>query len=136
MLCTVFFTRVNVAGSDTVLVAISFTGSTTAGRTYSLTCFATLHSNNPPLQGLNIPSPTFEWFYGPNGNAPLPPGLTTPQTVFSEQSHLYQYSAVFCNPSVSLRDVHMSTWGWRSDEQRYCYCSRYSLITVNTLVIV
>ena len=27
----------------------------------------------------------------------------------------------------------MSTWGWKSDEQCYCYCSRYNLITVNTL---
>ena len=82
MLSIVFFTC--IANSLTATsVAISPSGSTTAGETYSLTCLATLNSRNPPLQDLNIPSPTFEWFFGPNGNAPLPSGLIPMATVLS-----------------------------------------------------
>ena len=81
MLSIVFFTR--IAGPNTPSVTISPSGSTTAGETYSLMCSATLHSGNPPLPDLNIPSLTFEWLFGPNGNAQLPSGLTTPSTVLS-----------------------------------------------------
>ena len=72
------FTR--IANSDSVSVDISHSGSTTAGETYSLTCSATLHSRNPPLPDPDIPSPTFEWFFGPNGDVPLPFGLTATTT--------------------------------------------------------
>ena len=57
-------------------MSITSSGSTTAGETFSLTCSATLHYNNPTLPNPNIPSPTFEWFFGSNGDAPLPSGLT------------------------------------------------------------
>ena len=56
-------------------VTISPSGSTTPGATYTLTCSATLFDPIPLPS--NVPSPTFEWFFGPNGNAPLPSGLTT-----------------------------------------------------------
>ena len=84
MLSTVFFDRI----AEPLSVSISPSGSTTAGETYSLTCSATLHSRNPPLPDPNIiPAPTFEWFFGPNGNAPLPSGLTPTETVLSSDTY-------------------------------------------------
>ena len=69
-------------------MAITPIGSTTAGETYSLTCSATLVPNrNPPLQDLNIPPPTFEWFFGLNGDVPLPFGLTAPETVLNSGTY-------------------------------------------------
>ena len=84
-----FFTR--IAGS--LSVTISPSDSATAGETYSLTCSATLTATNPPLPDPNIPSPTFEWFFGPNGNVPLPPSLTPTVTVLS--SHTYSSTLQF-----------------------------------------
>ena len=84
MLSTVWFSR--VGGTSYYhynSVAISPSGSTTAGEAYSLTCSASLHSRNPPLPDPDIPSSIFEWFFGPNGNGPLPSGLTTTATVLS-----------------------------------------------------
>ena len=89
-----------ITDSYTVSVAISPSGSTTAGETYSLTCSATLHSKNPSLPDPNIPSPTFEWFYGPNGNAPLLSGLTPMATVLS--SGTYTSTLPFSPLSQSL----------------------------------
>ena len=76
-----YFTRITFGNS--LSVAIILSGSTTAGETYSLICSATLHARNPPLPDPNIPPPTFEWFFGPNGNALLPSGsgLTPTETV-------------------------------------------------------
>ena len=72
----------------TVSVAISpSAGPTTAGEAYSLTCSATLHARNPTLPDPNIPSPTFEWFFGPNDGNSLPFGLTTPGTVLSSDTY-------------------------------------------------
>ena len=86
MISTVFFTR--ITGSSSVSVAISHSGSTTAAEVYSLVCSATLYPNrNPPLPDPNIPSPTFEWFFGPNGNALLPSGLTPTPTVLNSGTY-------------------------------------------------
>ena len=61
-------------------VTISPSGSTgTAGETYSLTCSTTLNSDSAPLP-INVPSPNFEWFFGPN-NSSLPTGVTPMGTV-------------------------------------------------------
>ena len=61
-------------------MTISPSGSTgTAGETYSLTCSTTLNSDSTPLP-INVPSPTFEWFFGPN-NSSLPTGVTPMATV-------------------------------------------------------
>ena len=87
MLSAVFFDR--IAGSTSISVAISPSGPTIAGETYSLMCSATLRANrNPPLPNSNIPSPTFEWFFGPNGNDPLPPGLTPTPTILSSGTYI------------------------------------------------
>ena len=63
-------------------MAISPSGSTTAGETYSMTCRATLYYRDP-----SSPLPTFEWFFGPNGNTPLPSGLTPTPTLLSSGAY-------------------------------------------------
>ena len=85
VLSPVFFTR--IADRSPLSVAIFPSGSTTAGETYSLTCSAILHSRNPPLPHPDIPSPTFEWFFGPNGSDPLPSGLTPTATVLNSDNY-------------------------------------------------
>ena len=62
-------------------VTISSSSSAIAGESYSLTCSATL-VDPVPLPS-NIPTPNFEWFFGPNGDASLPSGVTLPVTVES-----------------------------------------------------
>ena len=47
-----------------------------------------------------MPPPTFKWFYGPNGNAPLPSGLTPMATVLS--SGTYTSTLPFSPLSQSL----------------------------------
>ena len=81
-------------------MAISPSGSATAGETYSLTCSATLSSRNPSLPDPNIPSPTFEWFFGPNGDASLLSGLTPTETVLN--SGTYTSTLQFSPLSQSL----------------------------------
>ena len=67
-------------------VTISPSGSTgTAGETYSLTCSATLHPRFIPFPS-DVPSPTFEWFFGPN-NSSLPSGVTPMATVLSNVTY-------------------------------------------------
>ena len=69
-------------------VLISSYGSSIAGETYFLICSATLYPNrNPPLPDPSIPSPTFEWFYGPDGNASLPSGLTPGATTLDGSTY-------------------------------------------------
>ena len=83
---TVFFSH--IANLSNLSVAISTSGSSTAGEIYSLICSATLYPRrNVPLPDPNIPSPTFEWFCGPNGNAPLPSGLTATATDFNGSNY-------------------------------------------------
>ena len=62
-------------------VTITSSGSGIAGESYSLTCSATL-VDPVPLPS-NIPSPTFEWFFGPNGHTSLPSGVAHIPTVQS-----------------------------------------------------
>ena len=67
-------------------VIISSSGSAIAGDNYSLTCSATL-ADPVPLPS-NIPTPTFEWFFGPNGNTSLPSGVTPTATILGS-GHTY-----------------------------------------------
>ena len=63
-------------------VTISPSGSTgTAGETYSLNCSTTLSSDSTSFPS-DVPSPTFEWFFGPN-NSSIPFGLTPMPTIFN-----------------------------------------------------
>ena len=87
MFSIVLFSRI---ANSTLSVAISTFGSSTAGEMYSLTCSATLWPDrNPPSSNpiYNIISPTFEWFYGLNGSAPLPSGLTPTGTDFNDSTY-------------------------------------------------
>ena len=100
--CTVFFAR--MAGSTNVSVTVTPSGSTTAGETYSLTCSAALAARNPggSPDSYVTPPPTFEWLYGPNGNAPLPSGLTQPTTEFNSGTRSYTSTLEFSQLSQSL----------------------------------
>ena len=64
---------------DIGAVIISSSGSSTAGETYSLTCSVTISPNPLPA---NVPSPTFEWFFGPDTSS-LPSGVTPPVTTIT-----------------------------------------------------
>ena len=67
-------------------VTISPSGSSSGspGNDFSLTCSATT-INNSPLPS-DVPSPTFEWFYGLSGNASLPFGVIAMATASSNGS--------------------------------------------------
>ena len=84
-------------------MAISPSGPTTAGETYSLMCSATLHERNPggSPNSYIMPPPTFEWSFGPNGNAPLPSGMTVTTTVFNLNNHTYTSTLQFSPLSQS-----------------------------------
>ena len=63
-------------------MTISPSGSTgTAGETYSLTCSTTLNSDSVPFPS-GVPSPTFEWLFGPD-NSSLPSRVTSPETTLN-----------------------------------------------------
>ena len=66
-------------------VTISYSGSVTAGETYSLMCSAVLYQSIPLHS--DVPTPNFQWFFGPNGDAPLPSGLTPTATVLSNNTY-------------------------------------------------
>ena len=62
-------------------VSISPSDSNTAGKNYSLMCSASLITKGSYVQqSRDIPSQPFEWFFGPNGNATLPSGVTITAT--------------------------------------------------------
>ena len=56
-----------------VHVAISSSGSGIIGESYSLTCTAILV--DPVPLPLDVPPPTFEWFFGLNGSVSLSSGV-------------------------------------------------------------
>ena len=61
-------------------MTLSPSGPGVVGNTFSLTCSARLISPIP--LPTNVPSPNFEWFFGPQGNASLPSGVTPTATVW------------------------------------------------------
>ena len=79
----VFFISIGLRPRTAVAISPSAVPSI-AGEVYSLTCSATLEHRNPTLPDPKIPPPTFEWFFGPNGNIPLPQsGVTPMETVLN-----------------------------------------------------
>ena len=62
-----FFHSVNVS---TVAISLSATVNGFAGNNLSLMCSSIISSTPPPQDMI------FEWFFGPNGNSSLPPGVT------------------------------------------------------------
>ena len=81
----ILLSTVNFGGYYSTIhpVTLSSSGPTTAGETYSLTCSATLLSPVPLPS--NVPSPTFEWFFGPSGNTALPPSVIPMETIMSSR---------------------------------------------------
>lgn len=73
-------------------MTISSSGSETNGETYTLTCSATLIDATP--LPANVPSPNFHWYFGPTGDAPLPPDVTL-MTTTSSNSYTYNSTLVF-----------------------------------------
>ena len=62
-----------------VTISPSGTSTVTAGETFSLMCSTTLLDPIPLPD--DVPRPTYQWYFGPNGNAPLPSGVTPMPTV-------------------------------------------------------
>ena len=83
-------------------VTISPSGSNgTAGETYSLTCSTTLHPSFTPFPS-DVPSPTFEWFFGPNSSS-LPSGVTPMGTTFNNVNN-YTSTLQFSTLSQPLHE--------------------------------
>jgi hypothetical protein len=82
-------------------VTISASGPSIAGSTFSLTCSVIL-IDPLPLPS-NVPPPSFEWFYGPHGNASLPSGVTPTETVPNYNCMTYASTLKF---SPALYESH------------------------------
>ena len=86
-------------------VDISLSGSSTnEGIGYSLTCSTLLV--DPLVLPSDVPTPTLQWFSGPNGDGPLPVGLTHPITISNASSNsdgiLYSSTLEFPRQSLPL----------------------------------
>ena len=90
---------------DTSQVTLSPSGPGIAGNFFTLRCSAILTSPIP--LPFNVPSPTFEWFYGPNSNAPLPPGVIPSVTVLMS-GNIY-YSILLFSPTLNESHAEMYT---------------------------
>ena len=88
-------------------VSISSSGSAIAGESYSLTCSATL-VDPIPLPS-NIPTPNFEWFFGPNGDASLPFGIAPPVTI--ESGNTFTSTLHFSTMSQSYSGMYTCRLG-------------------------
>ena len=88
-------------------VTISPSGSNTAGETYSLMCSAILFDPIPLPS--NVPSPTLEWYYGPNGNASLPSGVTPMATAVNNNSNSITYTSTLLVSPLSQSHTGMYT---------------------------
>ena len=92
-------------GSATVILSPS--GSGIAGSSFTLTCSATLLEPIPLPS--DVPSPSFEWFYGPHGNASLPSGVTPSSTVLMS-GNIYSSTLQFL---PSLKESHAGMYTCR-----------------------
>ena len=92
---------------NTGQVTISPSGPGIAGNSFTLRCSATL-TEPIPLPS-NVPSPTFEWFYGPNSNASLPSGVNPSATVLM-RSNIYSSTLQF---SPTLNESHAGMYTCR-----------------------
>ena len=108
-------------------VTISASGSSTAGETYSLMCSVTL-LDSLPLPS-NVPTPYFEWFSGPSGNASLPSGVTPMATVLDTETATYSSILQFSPLSQSHEGVYTCRLGAGRLENS-------AMINVNGIIIV
>ena len=77
-------------------------GTTTAGEAgYSVGCVTTLVEPSP--LPADMPTPTFQWFFGPNGSDSLPSGLTPPATITDNDTNIISYISILDFPQLSQR---------------------------------
>ena len=89
---------------NTSQVTLSSSGPGIAGNFFTSRCSATLVSPLPLPS--NVPSPSFEWFYGPHANASLPSGVTPTATV--QMSDAIYSSTLLFFPTLS--DSHAGNY--------------------------
>ena len=125
ILCPVQYSIVNfgLSFSDDQ-VTITHSGSATAGETYSLTC-STVLIQPLPLPS-SVPTPNFQWFCGPHGNASLPPGVTLMATALSSSTYT---STLQFSP---LSQSHAGNYTCRLGAGRLV---NSTLVTVNGIII-
>ena len=107
-------------------------GSTTAGETgLSLMC-STLLVAPVPLPS-DVPTPTFQWFFGPNGNGSLPSGVTPSTTTSTMSSNPYgiNYTSTLQFPRLSQR-LHTGMYTCRIGAGRL---ASNAMVTVNGRII-
>jgi hypothetical protein len=85
-----------------VNITLSPSGPTIAGDTVSLMCSATLV--DPVPLPTNVPCPMFEWFFGQNGSAPLPSGVTSRANVSG-----YTFTSTLLFPPLNESHTGMYT---------------------------
>ena len=90
---------------NTSQVTLSPSGPGIAGIFFTLRCSAILTSPIP--LPFNVPSPTFKWFYGPNSNASLPPGVIPSVTVLMS-GNIYSSILLF-TPTLNESHAGMYT---------------------------
>ena len=88
-------------------VTLFLSGPGIVGNSFTLTCSATL-LDPIPLPS-DVPSPNFEWFFGPNGNAPLPSGVAPVETVL-KSGYIYSSTLQF---SPVLKESHAGNYTCR-----------------------
>ena len=86
-------------------VSLSPSGSGVLGETFSLMCSAKLI--DPIRLPANVPSPNFEWFFGPNDNASLPSGVIPMETIL-KSGYIYSSTLQF-SPVLSQSHTGMYT---------------------------
>ena len=88
-------------------VTISPSGPGIVGNMFSLMCSAKLVDPIPLPP--NVSSPNFEWFFGPDSSASLPPGATPMETVL-KSGYIYSSTLQF---SPVLNESHAGTYTCR-----------------------
>ena len=90
-------------------VTLSPSGPGVVGNAFSLMCSVRLISPIPLPS--NVPPPTFEWFFGPHGNASLPSGVNPAATVWVPViSNTYSSTLQF---SSALNESHAGIYTCR-----------------------
>ena len=107
-------------------VILSPSGRGIAGNFFTLTCSATLISPIPLPS--DVPSPSFEWFFGTEGNSPLPAGVTPTKT--SLKSGYIYTSVLFFSPA--LNESHAGIYTCRIGTGRLM---NSTLVSVNGMLL-
>ena len=109
-------------------VDISASGLNTVGSTFSLTCSATLVQ--PIRLPSNVPSPTFEWFYGLYGNASLPSGVTPTEPCTVLGNYIIYTSTLQFSPA--LYESHAGMYTCRLGAGRLI---NSTIVSVNGMIV-